>query len=170
MTGEEDKTKHVCVLVSDVCSVACQPVIIFRTEVSHNTLPQVHLMYQRLPASLMLQARPEPRHLDNPVIQVFPMVEARSEIAMADLVTGLYLVCAQVRLGNTELQSDCAQARVASSTPDNTSSTSTSTSYTNTMGLPIVMAITVAGLAFLAVVSYSVYSLVVRNRRMSRER
>ena len=128
-------------------------------------------MYQRLPASLMLQARPEPHHLDNPVIQVFPMVEARSEIAMADLVTGLYLVCAQVRLGNTELQSDCAQARVASSTPDNTSSTSTtSTSYTNTMGLPIVMAITVAGLAFLAVVSYSVYSLVVRNRRMSRER
>ena len=165
MTGEEDKTKHVCVLVSDVCSVACQPVIIFRTEVSHNTLPQVHLMYQRLPASLMLQARPEPHHLD---IQVFPMVEARSEIAMADLVTGLYLVCAQVRLGNTELQSDCAQARVASSTPDNTSTTSTS--YTNTMGLPIVMAITVAGLAFLAVVSYSVYSLVVRNRRMSRER
>ena len=134
-------------------------------------------MYQRLPASLMLQARPEPHHLDNPVIQVFPMVEARSEIAMADLVTGLYLVCAQVRLGNTELQSDCAQARVASSTPDKTSSTSstyttstTSTSYTNTMGLPIVMAITVAGLAFLAVVSYSVYSLVVRNRRMSRER
>ena len=124
-------------------------------------------MYQRLPASVRLQARPQPGHLHNPVIKVFSMVEARSEYEMEDLLTGQYLVCAEVRLGNASLQSDCAQA-VVNTQSDITSSTSTST--TNTLGLPIMIAITVAGLAFLAVVSYTVYSLVVRNKRMSRER
>ena len=130
-------------------------------------------MYQRLPASVRLQARPEPGHLNNPVIKVFSMVEARSEYEMADLVTGRYLVCAEVRLGNTSLQSDCAQAMVANQpviTSTTSTTSSTSITSTNTLGLPILIAITVAGLAFLAVVSYTTYSLVARKRRMSRER
>jgi len=137
----------------------------------HSPDTKVHLMYQRLPASVRLQARPQPGHLHNPVIKVFSMVEARSEYEMEDLLTGQYLVCAEVRLGNASLQSDCAQAVVntQSDITSSTSSTST-TSTTNSLGLPIMIAITAAGLAFLAVVSYTVYSLVVRNKRMSRER
>ena len=129
-------------------------------------------MYQRLPASVRLQARPQPGHLHNPVIKVFSMVEARSEYEMEDLLTGQYLVCAEVRLGNTSLQSDCAQAVVNTKSDITTtiSSTSSTSTTTNSLGLPIMIAITAAGLAFLAVVSYIVYSLVVRNKRMSRER
>ena len=136
-------------------------------------------MYQRLPASIRLQARPEPRHLNNPVIKVFSMVESRSEYEMADLLSGQYLVCAEVRLGNTSLQSDCAQAMVASPITNTSSSTTSNTSIsfptststnTNTLGLPIMLAITVAGLAFLVLASYTVYSVVVRARQRRRER
>merc|ERR1711902_65807 len=97
---------------------------------------------------------------------------------MADLLSGQYLVCAEVRLGNTSLQSDCAQAMVASpltNTSYTTSNTSTSfptstSTNTNTLGLPIMLAITVAGLAFLVLASYTVYSVVVRARQRRRER
>ena len=130
-------------------------------------------MYQRLPASLRPQARPEPGHLSDPVIKVFSMVAGGpGEFEMENLLRGQYIVCAEVRLGNTSLQSHCAQARVDSplDTSTSTTSTSSSTIATNTMGLPIIVAITVAGLALLAVASYTVYSLVGRNRRMVRER
>ena len=89
------------------------------------------------------------------------------EFEMENLLRGQYVVCAEVRLGNTSLQSHCAQAMVDS--PLDTSST-TSTIANNTMGLPIIVAIAVAGLALLAVASYTVYSLVGRNRRLARER
>ena len=143
----------------------------------HSALPQVHLMYQRLPVSARPQDRPEPRHLNNPVIKVFSMVAGgpgEYEMEMEDLMTGQYIVCAEVRLGNTSLQSHCAQARVANPGDSASSSTSpsitSSTTATNSLGLPIILAITIAGLAFLVVASYSVYSLVVRNRRIVRER
>ena len=160
-------------------------------------------MYQRLPASLT----PESRHLSAPVIKVFQMVEEREEYEMVDLLTGQYLVCAEVRLGNTSLQSDCFQAEVDSDVKivENTVIENAEDSYENIgemdntvdkidvggtveeggdgmvgsseeisvedgLELGIIIAICLSGLALLALASYSVFCLVVRNRRRIRER
>ena len=127
-------------------------------------------MYQRLPASIRLQARPEPGHLNNPVIKVFSMVEARSEYEMADLVPGRYLVCAEVRLGNTSLQSDCFQAEVDSPLDvieDNPLEVPVDMSGQE---LGMIVGITAASLVVVGLACYSVFWLVVTNRRRRRER
>ena len=135
-------------------------------------------MYQRLPASVRLQARPEPGHLNNPVIKVFSMVEARSEYEMADLVTGRYLVCAEVRLGNTSLQSDCFQAEVDSPL-DLLEDNPPDVIEDNPLEVPVdmsgqelgmIVGITAASLVVVGLACYSVFWLVVTNRRRRRER
>lgn len=136
------------------------------SQLSPSTSLQVHLMYQRLPATVT----PSLDDLSGPVLKVIELVEEREEYEMADLSTGQYLVCAEVRLGNTSLQSDCFQAEVDSPLDvieDNPLEVPVDMSGQE---LGMIVGITAASLVVVGLACYSVFWLVVTNRRRRRER
>ena len=144
------------------------------SQLSPSTSLQVHLMYQRLPATVT----PSLEDLSGPVLKVIELVEEMEEYEMADLSTGQYLVCAEVRLGNTSLQSDCFQAEVDSPL-DLLEDNPPDVIEDNPLEVPVdmsgqelgmIVGITAASLVVVGLACYSVFWLVVTNRRRRRER
>ena len=151
-------------------------------------------MYQRLPAS----ATDTPTRENTPVLKVFEMVEGREEYEMVDLLTGEYLVCAEVRLGNTSLQSDCFKTEVDSPEDEpnhlldlvdvpmdipldpvevsldipveNLEISEDSPTLEPVLEVEMIIGVCVGCLALVGLASYSVFWLVVTNRRRRRER